>query len=243
MSFGIVCTTAAAFVVGSRRCLHDSAFFVPAPPRLRASTTESRRSHRRPFERNAHAHTGAERRIRTPGRRLVQESPRARHEREGDRHRTHGRQSRLGHPGACDRPAVIVLTRYVRVPGARRVPVTRRGVLRRDAHRCAYCGKGATTIDHVLPRSRGGADSWENLVAACLRCNNMKGDRTPQEMGWELRWAPQPPRTAVDGARHRTLRAGLGAVPVARRVTGGPPATRRRQPGSAVRVQPAASRV
>lgn len=96
--------------------------------------------------------------------------------------------------GAFDRPAVILLTRYVRVPGARRTPVTRRGVLRRDAHRCAYCSKGATTIDHVVPRSRGGADSWENLVACCLRCNNIKGDRTPQEMGWELRWIPQPPR-------------------------------------------------
>ena len=98
--------------------------------------------------------------------------------------------------GPLDRPAVIVLKRYVRVPGARRVPVTRRGVLRRDAHRCAYCGAGATTIDHVLPRSRGGADSWENLVACCLRCNNVKGDRTPQEMKWELRWMPQPPRGA-----------------------------------------------
>ncbi|CAL4860366.1 HNH endonuclease [Microbacterium sp. MM2322] len=95
-----------------------------------------------------------------------------------------------------DRPAVIVLTRYVRIPASRRVPVTRRGVLRRDGHRCAYCGKSASTIDHVLPRSRGGADSWENLVAACLRCNNVKGDRTPQEMHWELRWMPQPPRGA-----------------------------------------------
>lgn len=93
-----------------------------------------------------------------------------------------------------DRPAVILLTRYVRVPGGRQVPVTRRGVLRRDAHRCAYCGKAATTIDHVMPRSRGGSDSWENLVACCLRCNNVKGDRTPQEMGWELRTAPRPPR-------------------------------------------------
>ena len=55
-------------------------------------------------------------------------------------------------------------------------------MLRRDAHRCAYCGGGASTIDHVLPRSRGGADSWENLVACCLRCNNVKGDRTPQEI-------------------------------------------------------------
>jgi 5-methylcytosine-specific restriction endonuclease McrA len=97
---------------------------------------------------------------------------------------------------AYDRPAVIVLTRYVRVPGGRRVPVTRRGVLRRDSHRCAYCGASASTIDHVLPRSRGGGDSWENLVACCLRCNNVKGDRTPQEMSWELRFTPTPPRGA-----------------------------------------------
>ncbi|MFG6403553.1 MULTISPECIES: HNH endonuclease [unclassified Microbacterium] len=99
-----------------------------------------------------------------------------------------------GSTGHYHRPAVIVLSRYVRVPGARRVPVTRRGVLRRDAHRCAYCGKAASTIDHVQPRSRGGKDTWENLVACCLRCNNVKGDRTPQEMAWELRLVPQAPR-------------------------------------------------
>ncbi|MFD5213041.1 HNH endonuclease [Microbacterium sp. NPDC058345] len=94
---------------------------------------------------------------------------------------------------AYERPVVIILSRYVRVPNARRMPVTRRGVLRRDDHRCGYCGKPAATIDHILPRSRGGADSWENLVACCLRCNNMKSDRTPQEMGWELRFTPRPP--------------------------------------------------
>ncbi|KAI1693290.1 HNH endonuclease domain-containing protein [Ditylenchus destructor] len=73
-----------------------------------------------------------------------------------------------GSRGAYDRPAVIILSRYVRVPNSRRVPVTRRGVLRRDNHRCGYCGKAASTIDHVMPRSRGGADSWENLVACYL---------------------------------------------------------------------------
>ncbi|MGP3534861.1 HNH endonuclease [Microbacterium sp. RD1] len=99
-----------------------------------------------------------------------------------------------GSGASVDRPAVIVLTRYVRVPGGRRVPVTRRGVLRRDGHRCGYCGKAAATIDHVLPRSRGGKDTWENLVACCLRCNNVKGDRTPQEMAWELRLTPGAPR-------------------------------------------------
>ncbi|MGL3150973.1 HNH endonuclease [Microbacterium sp. A82] len=96
--------------------------------------------------------------------------------------------------GAYDRPAVIILSRYVRIPMSRRAPVTRRGVLRRDNHRCGYCGGAASTIDHVLPRSRGGADSWENLVACCLRCNNVKSNRTPQEMHWQLRFNPRPPR-------------------------------------------------
>ena len=95
--------------------------------------------------------------------------------------------------GQWDRPSVILLQRYVRIPSGRAVPVSRRGVLRRDNQRCGYCASSATTIDHVLPRSRGGADSWENLVACCLRCNNVKGDRTPQEMGWSLRTIPRPP--------------------------------------------------
>jgi 5-methylcytosine-specific restriction endonuclease McrA len=90
-----------------------------------------------------------------------------------------------------DMPAVILLQRYVRIPNSRRVPVSRRGVLRRDAHRCGYCGKSANTIDHVIPKSRGGQDSWENLVACCLRCNNAKSDKTPQEMGWELQGHPE----------------------------------------------------
>lgn len=117
-----------------------------------------------------------------------------------------------GHPvwatdGAHDRPSVIVLSRYVKIPNSRRVPVTRRGVLRRDANRCGYCGTTASTIDHILPRSRGGADSWENLVACCLRCNNAKSDRTPGEMGWSLRTKPRMPygpTWAVRGAERAT---------------------------------------
>ncbi|MFT4124465.1 MAG: HNH endonuclease [Microbacteriaceae bacterium] len=98
-----------------------------------------------------------------------------------------------GSSGCWDRPSVIVLRRYVRIPSGRSVPVSRRGVLRRDDHRCGYCGGAATTIDHVLPRSRGGKDSWENLVACCLSCNNRKGDRTPEEMRWTLSVAPRAP--------------------------------------------------
>jgi 5-methylcytosine-specific restriction endonuclease McrA len=93
----------------------------------------------------------------------------------------------------ADRPSVIILRKYVRLPYGRRVPVSRRGVLRRDDGRCGYCGGSATTIDHVQPRSRGGADSWENLVACCLGCNNIKGDRTPAEMNWTLRAVPKAP--------------------------------------------------
>jgi len=98
-----------------------------------------------------------------------------------------------GTSGSYDRPSVVVLTRYVRIPQSRLIPVSRRGVLRRDSHRCGYCGQNASTIDHVQPRSRGGEDSWENLVACCLRCNNVKGDRTPGEMGWTLREQPRRP--------------------------------------------------
>ncbi|PJJ61988.1 HNH endonuclease [Compostimonas suwonensis] len=103
-----------------------------------------------------------------------------------------------GHPvwgssGAYERPSVIILTRYVRLPHGRNVPISRRGVLRRDDHRCGYCGKAASTIDHIQPRSRGGKDTWENLVACCLRCNNIKSDHTPAEMGWSLRFEPRMP--------------------------------------------------
>ncbi|GMA86350.1 HNH endonuclease [Angustibacter aerolatus] len=94
-------------------------------------------------------------------------------------------------------PSVILLVRYVRAPRRHGVSVTRRGVLRRDGHRCAYCGGAASTVDHVLPRSRGGADSWTNLVGCCLRCNGVKGDRTPEEMGWQARVRPAVPSGAL----------------------------------------------
>jgi len=94
-------------------------------------------------------------------------------------------------------PSVILLQRYVRVPGSRKIPVSRRGVLRRDGHRCAYCGKAANTIDHVQPKSRGGKDTWENLVACCLKCNNAKSDKTLSELGWVLKITPRMPSGAT----------------------------------------------
>jgi 5-methylcytosine-specific restriction endonuclease McrA len=109
----------------------------------------------------------------------------------------HGDPPVVGGSVTLPRPTVILLARYVRAPLVRSVPVSRRGVLRRDGHRCAYCAGPATTVDHVVPRSRGGADTWENLVACCVRCNNAKGNRTPEEKGWSLRVRAYAPRGAA----------------------------------------------
>lgn len=91
-------------------------------------------------------------------------------------------------------PLVLSLRRYVHVPQRRPVPPTRRTVLQRDNHRCAYCGGGADTVDHVHPRSRGGRHEWTNVVAACGRCNHRKADRMLHEIGWELGFVPRAPR-------------------------------------------------
>lgn len=102
-------------------------------------------------------------------------------------------------------PSVVRLQRYVRVPRRTRVPITRRAVLARDRERCAYCEGRADTIDHVVPRSRSGPHAWENVVAACARCNHRKADRLLAELGWELRFtprAPHGPSAAVGHARH-----------------------------------------
>lgn len=90
-------------------------------------------------------------------------------------------------------PAVVRLTRFVRVPYRASVPITRRGIFLRDKGRCVYCGAAATSLDHVNPRSRGGAHSWENVVAACRRCNHVKADRSLQELGWHLPRVPRQP--------------------------------------------------
>jgi len=91
-------------------------------------------------------------------------------------------------------PSVIRLTCYVRIP-RKRVELNRANVLRRDSHRCQYCGthKGPLTLDHVQPRTRGGIESWENLVCACVKCNNKKGSRTPDEAGMPLLKKPKRP--------------------------------------------------
>lgn len=90
-------------------------------------------------------------------------------------------------------PSVIRLSRYVRVPYRAKVPLTRAGLMHRDQHRCAYCGGRAETIDHVLPRSRGGPHTWQNCVACCARCNHRKADRLLSELGWRMRVVPRAP--------------------------------------------------
>ena len=90
-------------------------------------------------------------------------------------------------------PSVIRLSSYVRVPYRAQVPLTRAGLMHRDRYRCAYCGTRAETIDHVIPRSRGGAHSWQNCVACCAKCNHRKADKLLSELNWHLRVVPTAP--------------------------------------------------
>lgn len=90
-------------------------------------------------------------------------------------------------------PSIVRLNLYVKVP-YRQTLLSRKNVLRRDGQRCQYCGvNDRLTIDHVMPKSRGGRDTWENLVAACVPCNNKKGNRTPDEAGMRLARKPFRP--------------------------------------------------
>jgi 5-methylcytosine-specific restriction endonuclease McrA len=94
---------------------------------------------------------------------------------------------------SLDAPAVIRLTRYVRIPYKAHVPFSKKAVLARDGHRCAYCGRKAGTIDHVVPKALGGQDLFTNTVAACARCNGKKGSKTLAQMGWTLPFTPSAP--------------------------------------------------
>jgi 5-methylcytosine-specific restriction endonuclease McrA len=92
-------------------------------------------------------------------------------------------------------PHVIRLVAYVRVPRAVQRKISRRALFARDGWRCVYCGSSTPrlTLDHVLPRSRGGESSWENVVTACSTCNLRKGNRLLHEAGMVLRSPPRPP--------------------------------------------------
>lgn len=105
-------------------------------------------------------------------------------------------------------PTVIRLRRYVNVP-RRGMRWSRRAVLQRDGYTCVYCGlqpgqmqcgkilsKNSFTVDHILPVSRGGKNTWTNTVCACPLCNQRKGNRTPHEANLKLRWEPKTPRVS-----------------------------------------------
>ncbi len=105
-------------------------------------------------------------------------------------------------------PSVIALRTYINVP-RRRAQWSRKGILARDNYTCIFCGarsgdtvrghvltKTDLTVDHLVPRSRGGRDTWTNTACACYACNHRKGDRLPEEAGMKLRWEPKTPRTS-----------------------------------------------
>lgn len=90
-------------------------------------------------------------------------------------------------------PVVVRLTRFVKVPYRAHVPLTRRAVFARDGGRCVYCAAPATSLDHVVPRSRGGEHAWDNVVSCCRRCNHAKADRGLPELGWRMHRPPRAP--------------------------------------------------
>lgn len=91
-------------------------------------------------------------------------------------------------------PTIVRLLVYITVP-YKKIVLSRKNILRRDMYRCQYCGRADVplTIDHIIPKSKGGDDTWENLIAACVHCNNKKGDRTPEESKMTLKKKPTKP--------------------------------------------------
>jgi 5-methylcytosine-specific restriction endonuclease McrA len=91
-------------------------------------------------------------------------------------------------------PTIVRLLLYIRVP-YKKIVLSRKNILRRDMYKCQYCNKSETslTIDHIIPKSKGGDDTWENLTTACVSCNNKKGDRTPEDAKMTLKRKPTKP--------------------------------------------------
>ncbi len=106
-------------------------------------------------------------------------------------------------------PSVVRLRYYVKVPYKRTAPLSRRAVFARDHGHCQYCGKAAESIDHVIPRSKGGGHAWDNVVACCRRCNTYKGDRLLENTSLRLRSRPAAPQEWV------WVKVAVGTVPAA----------------------------
>jgi 5-methylcytosine-specific restriction endonuclease McrA len=112
----------------------------------------------------------------------------------------HGEWSLHAESLTMPRPMVIRLVTYVRIPrDAHRRKITRRAVFARDRWTCQYCGRerGNLTVDHVIPRSRGGGSTWDNIVACCAPCNRRKGDRLPDQVNMVPRKAPRAPSATI----------------------------------------------
>jgi len=95
-------------------------------------------------------------------------------------------------------PLVVRLSMYIRMPG-KRIILTRKNIIKRDGHQCQYCGKTDVplTVDHIIPKNFNGAEDWENLVCACVDCNNKKGNRTPEQAGMKLLKQPRRPNHLI----------------------------------------------
>ena len=115
-----------------------------------------------------------------------------------------------------ERPTVIRLITYVRVPrDVHRRKITRKAVLARDSWTCQYCGssKPGLTVDHVIPRSRGGESVWENIVASCAPCNRRKGNRLPREIAMHPRTRPRAPARRLHPHRRARIPAAWERYP------------------------------
>lgn len=94
-------------------------------------------------------------------------------------------------------PTVVKLRYFVKVPYRARASMSRRAVFVRDAFECQYCGRPAENVDHIVPRSRGGGHTWDNVVAACRPCNSRKENHHLSDVGMKLRRPPKPPDSSV----------------------------------------------
>ena len=125
--------------------------------------------------------------------------------------------------GSLPRPVVIRLVTYVRIPrDTHKRKITRRAVFARDGWMCQYCGaRTSLTVDHVIPRSKGGGSGWDNIVASCAPCNRRKADRLPHQINMHPRTKPHTPgRPHLHPARVADDPGDLAAVPAAGGLTG-----------------------
>lgn len=94
-------------------------------------------------------------------------------------------------------PKVLRLVKYIKILWRDKTPkYSKQKLFKRDNHQCAYCGKSANTVDHVIPRSRGGSTTWTNTVASCIKCNSKKSNKTLEQANMKLRFIPAEPRWA-----------------------------------------------